>query len=115
MAHEKVISNQELNTLEDSHNSGITVQTGNGIIFASKQKAHDSSFNEEFYLLDQDDQLLILVGIGDKPNTFPVQGPSNFPVSPPSGARPSRPVTGGNPYRTPPKVIDQGLSGAPNR
>jgi len=70
LAHEKVISNQELNTLEDSHNSDITVQTGNGIIFALKQKADDSSFNEEFYLLDQDDQLLILAGIGEKPLFF---------------------------------------------
>ena len=33
----------------------LTVQTGNGIIFALKQKVHDSSFNEEFHLLDQDD------------------------------------------------------------
>lgn len=38
--------------------------------------------------------------------------PSNFPVAPPSGARPSRPATGTkpyvNPYRVPPRVDNQG-------
>jgi len=55
LAHQRVISNQELNTFEDSHNLGITVQTGNGIIFALKQKAHDSSLNKQFHLLEEDD------------------------------------------------------------
>lgn len=41
----------------------------------------------------------------------PGQGPSNFPT-PPSGGRPSRNVPGVNPYRTAPKIVDQGL-GAP--
>jgi len=96
----------------DSSSNDITVQTGNGKILTLKQKADDSSFNEEFYLLDPDDRLLILAGINDKPS--PVQGPSNFPVSPPSGGRPSRPVSGVNPYRTPPKLVDQGLGAAAN-
>ena len=63
-------------------------------------------------ILDQDDQLVILAGINDKPS--PAQGPSNFPVSPPSGGQPSRPLSGVNPYRITPKVVDQGLGGAAN-
>ena len=34
---------------------------------------------------------------------------SNFAVSPPSGGRPSRPLSGVNPYPITPKVVDQGL------
>ena len=34
-------------------------------------------------------------------------GPSNFPT-PPSGGRPNRPVSGVNPYRVPPKAVNQG-------
>ena len=116
---EKVISNQELNSLEDFTNSGITVQTGNGIIFASKQKSYDSSFNEEFHLLDQDDQQVILAKAEGNPVTPPTRGssPTNFPTATPprpSGGRPSRPVSGVNPHRTPPRVVDQGLGGAAN-
>ena len=61
--------------------------------------------NEEFNLLDEQ---VILVKAEGNPGTPPNRGsgPSNFPVSPPSGGRPSRPVYG---YRTPPKVVDQGL------
>jgi len=45
------ISNQKYLILEDSHSSGRTLLTGNGIIFPLKQKANDSSLNKEFNLL----------------------------------------------------------------
>ena len=83
----------------------------------SARPAHERVIsNKEFYLLDQDDQQVILVKVDSNPAPIPTRGsgPNNFPVSPPSGGRPSRPVTGVNPYRTPPKVVDRGLGGAPN-
>ena len=119
-SHERVISsisNQELNTLEDSHNSGITIQTGNGTILRFQQKAHDSSFNEQFHLLEEDNSQVILVKAGDSQTPTPPtrgSGPSNFPVAPPSGGRPTRPVPWVNPYRTSPKVVDQKLDAAAN-
>jgi hypothetical protein len=56
---------------------------------------------------------VILAGIGDKSNSPPTQGPSNFPVSPPRGRGSSRPPSGVNPYRTAPKVVDNRLGANP--
>lgn len=112
LAHQRVISNQELNTFKDSHNSGITVQTGNGIIFALKQKAHDSSLNEQFHLLEEDDPQVILVKADNNPVTSSTIGssPSNFPTSGTAGCR----TTHVNQYRTPPRVVDQGFGAGVN-
>ena len=62
-------------------------------------------------------QQVILVKTGDNTPSVPtgIGQPSNFPT-PPSRGQPSRPVSGANPYiyRTPPKVVDQGLGAAGN-
>jgi hypothetical protein len=73
----------------------------------------------EFNLLEENDRQIILAKAERNPITPPInRGPNSFPT-PPSGGRPSqpsRPATGTNPYiyRTLPKVVDQGLGGAPN-
>jgi putative component of toxin-antitoxin plasmid stabilization module len=112
--YERVISNQELTSSETSDNPEKIIQTGGGIIIAFRQKAHDSSLNEEFNSLEKNNGKVILAKAeGSNPLTPPTtrSGPSNFPT-PPSGGTPSRPVSGLNPYRTAPRVIDTGLGGA---
>jgi putative component of toxin-antitoxin plasmid stabilization module len=74
--------------------------------------------NREFNSLDENDpQVILAKAEGGNPVTPPTRGsgPSNFPT-PPSGGRSSRPATGINPYsyRTPPKVVDQGLGAGAN-
>lgn len=86
------------------------------------QEVHQRLITErEFNLLEEKDQQVILVerDSSGTPSNVPSnigrqgQSPSNFPT-PPSGGRPSRPVSGVNPYRVPPKIIDQGLGAARN-
>jgi hypothetical protein len=84
------------------------------------QEVHERVLDDrEFNLLKDNDQQVIFVKGEGNPITPPTnRGPSSFPT-PPSGGRPSqpsRPATGINPYiyRTLPKVVDQGLGGAPN-
>jgi hypothetical protein len=84
------------------------------------QEVHERVIDDrEFNLLKDNDQQVIFVKGEGNPITPPTnRGPSSFPT-PPSGGRPSqpsRPATGINPYiyRTLPKVVDQGLGGAPN-
>ena len=52
----------------------------------------------------EDDRLLILAGIDNKPNRPGTQGPSNFPVTLPRSHRSPTPVSSVNPYRIPPKI-----------
>ena len=68
--------------------------------------------NREFNSLGENDRQVLLVKAEGNPVTPPTRGsgPSNFPV----GGRPSRPVSGMNPYRIPPKVVDQGLGAGAN-
>ena len=84
------------------------------------QEVHQRLIDDrEFNLLEDNDQQVILAKGEGNPITYPTnRGPSSFPT-PPSGGRPSqpsRPATGTNPYiyRTPPKVVDQGLGAAAN-
>lgn len=116
LAPERVISNQELSTLEDYHNSARIIRTGTGTILVFQQEAYDASSNEEFHLLDQDDKQVILAKAeGSNPVTPPTtrSGPSNFPT-PPSGGQPSPPVSSLNPFRTAPRIVDQGLDAGGN-
>jgi len=46
LAHERVISNHELNSLEDFNTSDRIIETETGTILALQQKNHDSSLNE---------------------------------------------------------------------
>ena len=74
------------------------------------QEVHQRLIDDrEFNSLDENDQQVILAKRGWNPITPPTKdhGPSCFPT-PPSGGRPSRPVSGVNPYRVPPKVVNQG-------
>jgi len=82
---ERLISDQEFNSLEDNDQKVILV-------------GRDSSGTPSN----------VPSNIGQ-----PGQGPSNFPT-PPSGNRPSRNVPGVNPYRLAPKIVDQGLGAAAN-
>lgn len=72
--------------------------------------------NQEFNSLEENDRQVILVKTDGNPITPPTRGsgPSNFPIAPPSGSRPSRSVTGINPYRTAPKLVDQRLGAGGN-
>jgi hypothetical protein len=68
----------------------------------------------EFNLLEENDRQIILAKAEGNPITPPTnRGPSHLPT-PPSGGQPSRPVTGVNPYRVPPKVVNQGLGAGAN-
>jgi hypothetical protein len=60
--------------------------------------------NQEFNSLEENDRQVILVKTDGNPITPPTRGsgPSNFPIA-------LRSVTGINPYRTVPKLVDQGL------
>lgn len=46
LSHEKVISNQELNSLDGFQNSGKIIQTGNGTILEFEQEVYDTSSNK---------------------------------------------------------------------
>ena len=74
--------------------------------------------NQAFHerLISQHSKEIILAKTGDSSPSFspsPGRGqPSNFPTAP-SGGRPSRPVYVPK-YRTPPKLVDQGLGAGAN-
>ncbi len=64
--------------------------------------------NREFNLLEENDREVILAKAEGNPITPSTnREPSSFPT-PPSGGRPSQSVPGVNPYRVPPKVVNQG-------
>jgi len=76
--------------------------------------------DQEFNSFENNDQKCILVKTGDTSPSVPTSPgrgqPSQFPT-PPSGGRPSRPLTGVNSYgiyRPTPKVVDQGLGAGAN-
>jgi len=84
----------------------------------NNQVYHERLLSEqEFNSFEDNDRQVILAKTGDSAPSVPTSPgrgqPTNFPT-PPSGGRPSRNVPGVNPYRVPPKVVDQGLSGAAN-
>ena len=64
--------------------------------------------NQELDLFDDSNSRVILVKTGDSAPSVPTSPgrgqPSNFPVTPPSGGRPNRPVYVPK-YRTAPKVV----------
>lgn len=73
--------------------------------------------DREFNLVEGNDQQVILAKGDSNLITPPTnRGPSNFPTQYSGGRprQPSRPATGTNPYRTPPKLVDQGLGAAAN-
>jgi hypothetical protein len=69
--------------------------------------------NKEFNLLNEHDRQVILAGRGNKPNSSGTQGPNNFPVAPSHSHGSRKPVSGVNPYRTPPKFGKAGLGANP--
>jgi hypothetical protein len=84
----------------------------------NNQVVHERVIGDrEFNSLEDNDRHVILAKTGDSAPSGPTSTgrgqPSNFPT-PPSGGRPSRSVSGVNPYRTAPKVVDQGLDAAAN-
>ena len=82
--------------------------------------------DREFNSLEENDQQVILVKGENNPLVIMIKseghpsipptnrGPSHFPVLPPSGGRPSRPVQKPTPYtyRVTPKVVEQGFNPA---
>ena len=46
LSHEKVIPNQELNSLDDSQNSGKIIRTGNDTILEFQRKIFETSSND---------------------------------------------------------------------
>nr|UZC30149.1 hypothetical protein [Entomoneis sp.]UZC30228.1 hypothetical protein [Entomoneis sp.] len=62
LSHQKVISNQELNSLDGSHNSGKIIRTGNGTILESQQEQvqiTEQNINEpDDIILVKDDGIL---------------------------------------------------------
>jgi hypothetical protein len=84
----------------------------------NNQVVHERVIGDrEFNSLEDNDRHVILAKTGDSAPSGPTSTgrgqPSNFPT-PPSAGRPSRSVSGVNPYRTAPKVVDQGLDAAAN-
>jgi hypothetical protein len=84
----------------------------------NNQVVHERVIGDrEFNSLEDNDRHVILAKTGDSAPSGPTSTgrgqPSNFPT-PPSAGRPSRSVSGVNPYRTAPKVVDQGLGAAAN-
>ncbi len=76
--------------------------------------------DQEFNSFEDNDQQVIFVKGERNPITLPInRGPNSFPTPLFRGrpTQPSRPATHINPhiYRTPPKVVDQGLGTAANR
>lgn len=62
LTHEKVISAQELNSLDDSRNSGQIVRTGNGTILEFQEEVSNASSNKilsEHNLHEPDDIILV--------------------------------------------------------
>ena len=59
LSHEKVISNQELNSLDGFQNSGKIIQTGNGTSLEFEQEVSDTSSNDmDEIILVKDDGIL---------------------------------------------------------
>jgi hypothetical protein len=85
------------------------------------QEVHERVIDDrEFNLLEDNNQQVIFVKGERNPITLPInRGPNSFPTPLFRGrpTQPSRPATHINPhiYRTPPKVVDQGLGTAANR
>jgi len=83
------------------------------------QAVHERVIDErEFNSFEENDRQVILAkNEGGNPVTPPTRGsgPSNFPVSPPSGGQPSRSVKDVNSSRIPPKVVDRGLGAVQNK
>jgi hypothetical protein len=84
----------------------------------NNQVVHERVIGDrKFNSLEDNDRHVILAKTGDSVPSGPTSTgrgqPSNFPT-PPSRGRPSRSVSGVNPYRTAPKVVDQGLGAAAN-
>jgi len=59
--YERVISNQELNSLEASDNSGERIQTGTGTILVFQQKADTAAEFEESNLVEGNPEQVTLV------------------------------------------------------
>jgi len=78
----------------------------------NNQVYHERLLSEQEFNSFED---VILAKTGDSAPSVPTSTgrgqPNNFPVAPPSGGRP---VPGVNPYRTAPKVVDQGLGAGAN-
>ena len=59
LSHQKVISNQEFNGFDSSHNSGKIIRTGNGTILKFQQEVYDTSSNDlDEIILVKDDGIL---------------------------------------------------------
>ena len=77
LVREKVISNQKFTSLDDSHNSGEIIQTGNGTIFKFQHKGYDASSNEILseHNLNKNDELILVKDNGLLP------GVESFPTN----------------------------------
>lgn len=79
---------------------------------SNSQIVHEKLFlNQEFNSLEKNNRQVILAKTDGNPITPPTKrsGPTNFANAFLSGSRPSRSVTGINPYWTGFKLVDQGL------
>lgn len=93
------------NEFDPQEQDQLQIQTGSGVILTVYKNIQSS----------QKDKKVVLAKSPDKPF---LPGADAFPVNPPA-SRPGRRANSGpkiNPpgYRVPPKVVDQGLGGAPN-
>lgn len=71
VTQEKVISNQEFNSLDGSHNSGKIIQTGNGTILEFQQEISETSSTDmDEVILVKDDGILPGAD-GFSPNNYP--------------------------------------------
>jgi len=85
---------------EDIDTDGKIIKTGSVILIGNQEVYQRLVEEREFNLLEENDQQVVLAKADGNPFIPPTnRGPSNFPTSPAGGRRPSRPITGTNPYR----------------
>jgi len=111
LAHKKVISDQELNSLDDFHNSGQMIQTGNGTILRFQQEVSDASSNKILFEhnLNEPNEVILVKYDGILP------GADGYPLNNnPRRHPPGRPrMRGSKPIKVFPPQNIQGLGNIP--
>lgn len=128
LTHEKVISAQELNSLDDSRNSGQIVRTGNGTILEFQQEVSNASSNKILseHNLHEPNDIILVKNDGILPGADGFVPKTNHPKRHPFGRPRMRgsstnnhlpgknvPGLGNKPQaikaKTAPKIVDNGL------
>jgi len=101
LTHQKVISDQEFNSLNGSRNSGKLIWTGNGIILEFQQKVSNESSNKILNNLNEPNDIILVKSEGILPGAeaFPLplpQRPGGRTTTGMNGQNPGQGGGGGN-------------------